>query len=195
MKRALLHIVSAMAVVSVLCLSCQKKGGIIPRATLSKIYAELFVADSWLSMASSEEKYMADTMAFYAPIFKKYGFTTEDYLHSVEYYLNDPKRFSRIMHKTHALLEADIKGFQNELDTEIRNRISKSGRSVMNYNSIFDDLHFTDRLNLQKDDKGIYVPVEVKADTVFEGPRIIVFADSLHTMPEPPKSLAIAGRL
>lgn len=47
-------------------------------------------------------------MAFYEPIFRKYGYTTEDFLASTEYYLNDPARFSKIIAKSRHMLESEI---------------------------------------------------------------------------------------
>ena len=107
MKRPGLYILVVTVMVGGLC-SCNRSRGIIPRAKFSKIYAELFVADAWLSSASSEVKAKADTTAFYEPIFKKYGFTTADYLTSVEYYLNDPERFGKIIKKAHHMLDTEI---------------------------------------------------------------------------------------
>lgn len=107
MKRICLYILIVLAVLLSTC-SCNRSKGIIPRGKMSKIYAELFVADAWLGMASSELKHKADTTAFYEPIFKKYGYTTKDYLNSVEYYLNDPERFARILKKTKHMLDVEV---------------------------------------------------------------------------------------
>lgn len=107
MKRLCLYVLMVAVLTGGLC-SCGKNRDIIPRAKMSRIFADLFVSDAWLSMSSSEMKEKTDTMAFYEPIFRKYGFTTEDFLASTEYYLNDPARFSKIIAKSRHLLESEI---------------------------------------------------------------------------------------
>lgn len=113
MKRAGLYILVVTVLVSGLC-SCNRSKGIIPRAKFSKIYAELFLADAWLSSASPDARVKADTTAFYEPVFKKYGFTTADYLTSVEYYLNDPERFGKIIKKAHHMLDMEVEQMESK---------------------------------------------------------------------------------
>lgn len=107
MKRLCLYVLMVAVLTGGLC-SCGKNRDIIPRAKMSRIFVDLFVSDAWLSMSSSEMKEKTDTMAFYEPIFRKYGYTTEDFLASTEYYLNDPARFSKIIAKSRHMLESEI---------------------------------------------------------------------------------------
>lgn len=82
-------------VLAVLLSSCSGRQRIIPRATLTDIYAEMMLADQWLS-DHSEARTTADTTLFYDPIFKRYGYTFEDYDASVRHYLKDPEKFAKI---------------------------------------------------------------------------------------------------
>ena len=75
--------------------SCAGKPRIIPRRVLTDIYAEMFLADQWLNDHKTERS-RADTMLFYDPIFKRYGYSFEDYHASVRHYLNDPEKFSKV---------------------------------------------------------------------------------------------------
>lgn len=75
--------------------SCAGKPRIIPRRVLTDIYAEMFLADQWLNDHKTERS-RADTMLFYDPIFKRYGYSFEDYDASVRHYLNDPEKFSKV---------------------------------------------------------------------------------------------------
>ena len=79
--------------------SCGRKAKIIPRKDMSKICADMIMADAWLESQSPELKSAADSSSFYEPIFNKYGYSIDDYLHSVDHYLNDPLRFSKIVLK------------------------------------------------------------------------------------------------
>lgn len=81
--------------------SCSKGGKVIPASKMADIYADMFLADQWISSRYSERR-KADTTLFYAPIFEKYGYTTEDYDASVKYYVSKPDDYSKIL-KTAAL--------------------------------------------------------------------------------------------
>ena len=79
----------------------------------------MFLADAWLMTAPSEARVHSDTTAFYVPIFEKYGYTIEDYWASVSYYLQDPDRFSRILHKSGLLLESQMKALEAEIEATV----------------------------------------------------------------------------
>ncbi len=108
MKTPAVHIL-ALAVATSLLLSC--RGGderVIPRGKLSRIYEELYLADRWAD-SKSEYRLQVDTTDFYESVLESYGYTAEDFRASVEYYLNDPERFSRILKKSAARLKARSK--------------------------------------------------------------------------------------
>ena len=75
---------------------------------MARIYAEMFLADSWVNQSSQEIRERADTTALYRPIIERYGYTLEDYWASIAYYLQDPDRFSRILRKSTDILSAEI---------------------------------------------------------------------------------------
>ena len=117
MRKVIRHILAALVLAACLC-SCSREGRVIPRNKLAHIYADMFLADSWLSSASYESRNRADTMAFYEPIFEKYGYTVEDYWVSVSHYLQDPDRFSRILNKSNALLVTELAAIRQEQEQE-----------------------------------------------------------------------------
>ena len=188
MKRAVLYIICA-ALLSGMSASCSKKVDVIPRATMSKIYAELFVADSWLNMGDPEDKYAADTTAFYEPIFEKFGFTTEDYLASVEYYLNDPERFARIVKKTRTMLKSDIKDLEAQLQREVdeeqaqkfrKARLEDFDAKYLVYKDFVKDAFFTDRVCMELDENGVFVPSQSQEEISYRGPKLVFKSDSLE---------------
>lgn len=95
-------------------LSCRQEGKIIPRGRMCRIYQEMFLADAWLLNSDVELREKSDSTAFYEPIFKSFGYTTEDYLRSVEHYLQDPDRFSKMMLKVRDNLDAELKRLQEQ---------------------------------------------------------------------------------
>ena len=117
MKKTFLDtLLTVMAAVSLM--SCHRDSQVIPRSTMSRIYADMFLSDSWILEAGPDAREKSDTMAFYEPVFNSYGYTTEDYLRSVEYYLRDPERFSKIMLKARDRLDSEMKRLQSEVEKE-----------------------------------------------------------------------------
>ena len=187
MKRSPLAVILSLALLLVVA-SCGREGRIIPRRKLAKIYAEMFVADAWLTNGPQSVKVKADTTAFYEPIFNAYGYTTEDYLASVSHYLLDPDRYSRILKRTEAILGAEIEALRVEIDRERQaliernNRASRRPKYVFElYDTLFTQPTFTDRIDMHRDSTGRYFPMRVTGDTMFFGPRLIIPADSLLT--------------
>lgn len=118
MKKILRHTVLVLLAAFCLC-ACDKGGKVIPRKKFARIYAEMFLSDAWLTTAPSEARIKSDTTDFYAPIFEKYGYTLEDYLESVSYYLQDPDRFSRILRKSGLLLQSQMKALEAEYEAGV----------------------------------------------------------------------------
>ena len=97
MKKCHRHIVLLMVVILSVFSSCRKdEAEVIPRAKLSKIYAEMLVTDQWITTTPGI-RMIADTSLVYEPILQKYGYDSDDYRKSVDHYMNDPERFSRIL--------------------------------------------------------------------------------------------------
>ena len=78
----------------------------------------MFVVDQWM-VDNAGKHQMPDTTLYYEPVFNKYGYTTDDYLHSVDHYLSDPERFSRILDKSVRILKEKQAGIEVENEQEI----------------------------------------------------------------------------
>lgn len=89
--------------VTVLSLNSCGKDGVIEEEDMSQIYAEMLITDQWINTTPGV-RMIADTSLVYEPILKKYGYTSEDYRRSVEYYLNDPEVYAEIMNETVKIL-------------------------------------------------------------------------------------------
>ena len=90
---------------ALLCLSsCRDRKDIIPKDTMSKIYYDIYMTDEAVD-ANYGLRRMADTMRIYEPIFNKYGYTTEDYNRSVNFYLERPDKFEDVFEDTKTMLE------------------------------------------------------------------------------------------
>lgn len=90
---------------------CSSKGPrVIPEDDFARIYADMFIADEWMRN-HSELRIQTDTMLVYEPIFRNYGYTTEDYWASVDHYLDDPKSYGKILGKSADIIKKQNNGF------------------------------------------------------------------------------------
>ncbi|MBP5537167.1 MAG: DUF4296 domain-containing protein [Bacteroidales bacterium] len=118
-------ILLAVASAALCVAACSHGPKVIPRSKMEKIYTDLFLADQWLNF-NSANRVAADTTLYYEPIFRKYGYTTEDFNASVEYYMRDPLRFSRMLKNVALKMDAESqklrgstgKDSETELTTE-----------------------------------------------------------------------------
>ena len=184
MKSGVAHIIALCAVLSFLA-GCSCGGSkVIPRGKMAEIYADMLVADQWV-LDNPGTRSKADTSLVYEPIFNSYGYTTEDYRASVGYYMKDPERYSRILRNTTEILEGKIATLQ-----ELK-RIEDRLKAMVPYEIDPFRLYFTrsveglwefgDSVSVEVDS---LVPVlemhlHETSDTLFDGPRIILKADSL----------------
>lgn len=100
--RKTLHILLLVLAVTV---SCQGPR-VIPRGKMADIYYDMFMADQQIR-EDQVLRNQADTMLVYEAVFNRYGYDTDDYLHSVRHYLKDPERFSKLMQTVGDRLQAD----------------------------------------------------------------------------------------
>ncbi|MGM9787514.1 MAG: DUF4296 domain-containing protein [Candidatus Cryptobacteroides sp.] len=87
---------------------CKRKARVIPENKLADIYAEMFLADQWLSTNYSYKR-VADTTLFYEPIFEKYGYNLEDFNESMRYYVKKPDKYAKILKTAGLKLDAQAK--------------------------------------------------------------------------------------
>lgn len=187
MELGLRHIASALAAGLVL-LSCgREKERVIPRNELSEIYAEMFVLDQWLEDNRSLRR-EADTSLVYAPVLEKYGYTYDDYLNSVSFYMKDPTRYSRILRRSSEILNARLselkaeRAAMEEARREKQRRDSLLNTVRLNVDSLMNLMvrrDPCDSLAVGWDTLGMLELRFVQTSgTTYEGPALIVRADS-----------------
>ena len=109
------HIVAVVLAVAAV-LSCRGPQR-IPRDTLAEIYCDMFLADQYIR-SDAQLRRQADTLLVYEGIFQQYGYDTDDYLYSVDYYLRDPERFAKILNKVSENLSARASRLKIEISRE-----------------------------------------------------------------------------
>lgn len=182
------HIFPFIAVL--LLISCQRdEAEIIPRAKLAEIYAEMLLTDQWIS-STPGARMIADTSLVYEPILQKYGYDKLDYVKSVDHYMNDPERFSRILRTTSEKLEKRLQHLKRlqkrqKFDEELKNRVLKhqTNYAFEEYFPYLADepyVHYYDSVTFEPDTLYIYrlIPIET-SDTLYDRIEMIVRTDSL----------------
>ena len=172
-----------------LAVSCNgNRARVIPRSKLAKIYAEMFVTDQWIQNTPNVRT-IADTSLVYEPILQKYGFTSEDYQHSVQHYMDDPERFSRILRTTSDILDKRIKELRRlaKLQAEAKEKAKKFNYGIDLTKLYFSPLpdgrpkNWSDSLKFEWDTldccyRTRRVP---RMDTIYDGVRMHVRIDTL----------------
>lgn len=165
--------------------SCRKEGRVIPRRTMTKIYADMAMTDAVIQNKDYNVRYSADTSLVYEAIFRKYGYTSKDYIASQKAYINDAGRYVRMIKKAVLQLEDDKKQLVAEQKriNELKEKAAGVKRHAPNRIYLMDTLDLADTVwfdfNFQE---GL--------DTAFTGPQMIVWADTVG-MSEAKDSLAL----
>ena len=180
----------AVALVVSAIASCSKEPGVIPKRQMEKIYHDMFLVDQWV-MESEDRRRQADTSWLYEPIFEKYGYTVEDYRTSVNFYLSDTTAKGAWINPEAVVNAATIGGAVAAMywlyrdirqQEKIRHRADSIAKAMkayssddfINYGDLFYVNSMTDRIKIDKNQKGVYYPVPVVEDTVFHGPELII---------------------
>lgn len=208
MKKYLQHILILLAAVMILVPSCKREAArVIPRSKLAKIYAEMFVTDQWIQ-SKPGLRTIADTSLVYEPILQKYGYDSDDYQYSIDRYMDDPERFSRILRTTAEILDKEIKSLQKQhAELKLHEQRKKEIASIdLPDFQLYDEFispdglrEWADSLDVAWDTLmnvykfGFIIPT----DTIYEGPRVIVrdtiaVHDSVATDSLVTDSLAVA---
>ena len=175
MKKFLPLVLVALALVC-----CGRRSRVIPAGTLADIYADMFMADQWL-LQNTRARKTADTSNFYAPIFKEYGYTVEDYDASVKHYLRKPDKYAKILKAAGAKLTRKAKRLE-AIEDALQKRVRFSPYTPSKFR--YDTLRFRDdTLGLWPNDSSFRVeePVDTVAvvDTVALADSLTAAVDSL----------------
>lgn len=185
MNRRLGHIIALAVSVLVLFTSCGKdREQVIPRDELAEIYAEMLMTDQWI-INTPNVRMVADTSLVYAPILGKYGYDKADYRKSIDYYMNDPERFAKILRSTVEILDGRLKDLQvrkAELDRleELR-KIAEKYRVDIKWDELYplpvpgEKIKCADSLVFELDTTWTYRLTHVeRKDTSFNGPEMVL---------------------
>lgn len=115
------RVVLALVAAAICFSACSQHARVIPQKKMELIFQDLLMADQWATSDPSYQE-LTDTTLYYEPIFNKYGYTSFDYKKSVNHYLEDPAKFSKMLKRVALSLEArgaKLKGTQVEPEISI----------------------------------------------------------------------------
>jgi len=152
------------------------------------------MTDQWITSTSGVRK-IADTSLVYEPILEKYGYSTVDYCKTVEVYMDDPERFSRVLRTSAEILDKQLTELRAELKKQEMAEAKRKRLEKLRYRSdfkpeeyfpyMFDEpfVHYYDSVSFSPDSiLYVYRLIDVeRTDTIYEGVRMKVAADTLVT--------------
>lgn len=72
----------------------------IPDRDMVKILAEVFITDAIVSTSHYSYKFSKrDSIEYYRPIYSQLGYSDKQFARSIDFYLNNPKEFDRVLDK------------------------------------------------------------------------------------------------
>ena len=106
-----------MVCLLVLAVSCHKGPQRIPRGDMEDIMMQVLLQDQYIKQ-NSELRQQTDTMLVYEGIFESFGYDTDDFLASLDYYLADASRMEKIMEKVERRLMVKVGEAEKEVQEE-----------------------------------------------------------------------------
>jgi len=173
--RPALACVGLMLVLSAGAVSC-RRSEVIPRKDMVSIYTDMFLLDETITKQRDLRR-AVDTSRVYAAVLAKYGYTEDDFLKSQEVYLADPNRYARMLKKSQARIESELKALKAERERICDLQRMASDRRLFIARFAPDTLLLFDTcatgfcLSL---DSLLSFDFHPRADTVFAGPHVIV---------------------
>lgn len=203
MKRVLQNIMIVVALAACILTSCGKDDAeVIPRSKLARIYAEMLVTDQWI-MATQGVRLIADTSAVYAPILEKNGYDIDDYLHTVDSYMDNPERFAKVFRTSGKIIEkrlVELRKEQHRL-TMLANlpkiKVEYNPAELSKYLSGEAYVHYYDSMAVELDSvKKYYRLVDHQtSDTTYEGVKMLIRSEILIDSLARLDSIAVADSL
>lgn len=173
----------ALCAMILLFSSCSNdEGKVIPRDVLADIYTEMLVTDQWI-LSTPGVRMIADTSLVYVPILEKYGYTTVDYMKTVEVYMADPERFAKIFRTSGEMLDAriaDLKEKKKEQEEAMR-RQKELMRLLELYKTDFKNDEFFPYLSTEPY-VHYYDSLTFEPDTLLNVYRLVAFESSDSTL-------------
>lgn len=102
--------------------SCQGTTKRIPGDRFQEVLRDLFITDLILERDGTLTD-MADSLLVYPPIFEKHGYTSEQFLATMDYYSRRPARFKSLLSRLHKSLIEERTAYNKQLEYINRQKV------------------------------------------------------------------------
>lgn len=109
------YITYLLAIISLITLSCNR--GVIPQSDMPKIIADMYMADRFVT---SDYKLVlkADTLKIYEAVFRKHGYTSSQFVNTIDFYMTRPAKLKEFYAKAKEILEAREQNITHFLESK-----------------------------------------------------------------------------
>ncbi len=128
------HILLTFALAALCIAGCAGRGRVIPKKDMIDLYTDMFLADQWLRDNTQARK-TADTTLFFDPIFRRHGYSFNDYEKSLEYYSGRTEDLREVMDSVAKRLKKRAEYYQ-DLSDRIREVKEENERLRVDYTAV-----------------------------------------------------------
>ena len=181
MLRKACHIAAA-ALLLAAALSCGRRAKVLPRTDMVDIYCDILMVDQW-TKEDVKIRRVADTSVVYGRVLRDHGYSVDDYIASVDYYMHDPDRFARILSKASKHLDKESAKYKKLYDRSEKIRMNReSAHSAVEkmFAKFSEDSLYKGAYKAMADSNYEIVLSLWPSDTTYRGPEIIVKVDSVE---------------
>lgn len=164
--------IAASIIAALLVCACSRGPRVIPRSVMTRIYADMALADAAISYGGIHRS--TDTCRVYGAILAQYGYDEADFALSQEKYIKDAGRYVKMIKK--AVLSLDAEKQELKERKKILDALELKAKGVLAFAPhriyLLDSLDLADTVWFDFD-------FQEGLDTCFAGPELIVWADTV----------------
>lgn len=94
---------TVLAILTSTLFSCSQRG-IIEGDKFPSVIADLYLVDKAVTL-DLDRIQRVDTLLLYEPVFRKYGYTTDDFIRTIDHYISRPAKLKSFFNKAKDILE------------------------------------------------------------------------------------------
>lgn len=115
------HPLLILIILGTFSISCTRDV-IIPKETMVDIYHDIYLLDQSL-IRKGIYRDIQDSLLIYEPVFNRYGYSSDDYIRSLNFYIERPDKFEKVFAEVKHRYEARIMEIDDSLAIEERKSV------------------------------------------------------------------------
>lgn len=152
----------------------------IPKEDMEDIFYHMFLQDQRIKQDRDLRK-QADTSQVYALILKSKGYNTDDYIYSLNYYLEEPEKMEKIMGNVASRIDKELKIVNKEIALEKwrGKMLAIYGRQIDTSKRPFPPVRPVDTLKVRFDGDSAYMHKVIDSLKLIPRDSLIFLRDTL----------------